>query len=188
MSQSLLLQIARDSIAEVLEAQNRIDKGALFEQYPLLKEPLCAFVSIYLDNELRGSMGSITPSRSLLEEIIHNAKAAAFEDSRFSPLKTSEYLHCSIELSLLIEPKEISYNDIDDLRRQIVQGKEGLFLAKAAESAGFLPQVWPESSSFEEFLTTVLGQAGPGTIMQMKNRPKLFSFQIEKERDTPALP
>lgn len=184
MSQSLLLQIARDSIVEVLETQHRIDKDSLFEQYPLLKEPLCAFVSIYLDNELRGSMGTITPSRSLLEEIIHNAKAAAFEDSRFSPLKTSEYLRCSIELSLLVEPKAISYRNIDDLRGQIVQGEEGLFLAEAAESADFLPRVWSESSSFEQFLGTVLGKTESGAI----NHPQLFSFRIEKERDTPILP
>jgi hypothetical protein len=188
MSQSLLLQIARDSIAEVLEAQHRIDKDSLFKQYPLLKEPLAAFVSIYLDNELRGSMGTITPSRSLLEEIIHNAKAAAFEDSRFSPLKTSEYLHCSIELSLLVEPKALTYSNIDDLRRQITQGEEGLFLAKNGVKAGFLPLVWSESSSFEEFLAAVLGKTGPGDIAPMQNFPQLFSFRIEKERDTPILP
>lgn len=188
MSQSLLLQIARDSIVEVFEAQRRIDRNALFEQYPLLQAPIAAFVSIYLDNELRGSMGTITPSRSLLEEIIHNAKAAAFQDIRFSPLKTSEYLHSSIELALLVEPKSLSYSDIDDLRRQIIQGEEGLFLAEAAKEAGFLPQVWPESSNFEEFLSTVLGKAGPAAIAEIKNRPQLFSFRIEKERDTPILP
>lgn len=188
MSQSLLLKIARESIAEVLEAQNLIDKDLLFEQHSLLKEPLCAFVSIYLEDELRGSMGSIERPRPLLEEIIHNAKAAAFEDSRFSPLKTSEYLHCSIELSLLIEPKLLHYSDINDLRGQITQGKEGLFLAQTETKAGFLPRAWPESSSFEEYLCDVLGEAGPAAIAQLQKFPQLFSFRIEKERDVPILP
>ncbi len=186
MSQSLLLQLARESITEVLEAQNRIDKEALFEQYPLLKEPISSFVSIYLDNELRGSRGTITPRHSLLDDIIHNAKAAAFEDTRFSPLKTSEYLRSSIELSLLIEPKEITYRDIDELRQKLSQGKEALIFAAGGNKTDFLPQVWSESSSFEEYLARLLQEAGL-EAKQMRHHPKIFSFQIEKERDTPIL-
>ena len=100
MSQSLLLKIARESITEVFEAENTINKEELYQQYPVLKEPVASFVTIYLNDELRGSMGTIIPSRPLLDDSISNAKSAAFEDSRFTPLKTSGYLHSTLELSL----------------------------------------------------------------------------------------
>lgn len=186
MSRSLLLQIARESISEVLEAQNRIDKEALFEQYPVLKEAVPSFISIYLNNELRGSMGTTAPNRSLLEDIIHHAKAAAFEDKRFSPLKTSEYLQSSIELSLLSTPEEIFYEDIDDLRQKVKEGKDGLILVMGKKRAALLPQVWSQMNDFESFLSHLLQEAGL-SLEEMKMHPQILKFQVEKERDEPIL-
>ncbi|MCK9492254.1 MAG: AMMECR1 domain-containing protein [Sulfurimonas sp.] len=100
MSRSVLLQLARESIQEVLESQRTIDKATLLNEHPLLNEKIQTTLNIYLDNELRGSCSSTSAQKSLLEEIIYNAKVAAFEDKNFSPLTTSEYLSCEIELIL----------------------------------------------------------------------------------------
>jgi len=98
MSRSVLLQLARDSIHEVLEAKRSIDKESLLLKYPLLNEKIPSTVNIYLEQKLRGSFSSA--DNSLLESIIKNAKKAAFEDKNFTPLSTSEYLSCEIELLL----------------------------------------------------------------------------------------
>jgi len=100
MSRSVLLQLARDSIQEVIEATRTIQKKELLKEHPLLGEPIATTVNIYLDNELRGSASSTSNSLSLLEDIILNSKKSAFEDKNFTPLSTSEYLSCEIELLL----------------------------------------------------------------------------------------
>ena len=108
---SVLLQLARDSIQEVLEAKNSIDKAALAQQHPLLSQNIHTTVSIYINNELRGSSQSKTPPSSLIDEIIINAKKAAFEDSNFLALSTLEYLNSEIEVVLHTPDGVISERD-----------------------------------------------------------------------------
>ncbi len=108
---SVLLQLARDSIEEVLEAKNSIDKASLLKQHPLLSQAIPTTLNIYINSELRGSSKSKTQPSSLIDEIIINAKKAAFEDSNFSPLSTSEYLSCEIEIILETPDGIISEKD-----------------------------------------------------------------------------
>ena len=111
MSRSVLLQLARDSIAEVLEAQRTIDKKNLIQTYPLLNQKIATRVNIYIENELRGTSYSTNASRTLIEDIIINAKKSAFEDKNFTPISTSEYLSCEIELLLSTPEGVISEKD-----------------------------------------------------------------------------
>ena len=99
MSRSVLLQLARDSIQEVLEAQKSIDKESLLKEHPLLNEKMNVEVKIYLKNELKSSYKSKN-DESLLTNIIISAKKSAFEDTNSSPITTAEYLSCEIELLL----------------------------------------------------------------------------------------
>ena len=100
MSRSVLLQLARDSIAEVLEMQRTIDKNTLIKEHPLLEQKIATKVNLYIDNELRGCAYSQSPNLSLIDDIIINAKRSAFEDENFTPISTSEYLSCEVELLL----------------------------------------------------------------------------------------
>ncbi|MDY0121319.1 MAG: AMMECR1 domain-containing protein [Sulfurimonas sp.] len=111
MSRSVLLQLARDSIQEVLEAKRTIAKEQLLSEHPLLGEKITSTLNLYLDNELRGSCSSQSAQKSLLEDIICNAKKAAFEDPNFSPITTSEYLACELELLLDTPDGVISQRD-----------------------------------------------------------------------------
>ena len=113
---SVLLQLARDSIQEVFQAKNFIDKTTLLEEHPLLHQNIHTTLNIYIDNELRGSSKSQTQPSSLLNEIITNAKKAAFEDSGFLALSTSEYLSCEIEIILETPDGIISEKDPAILR------------------------------------------------------------------------
>ena len=186
MSQSLLLQIARESITEVFEAKFTIDKEQLIHDYPVLKEPIASFVTIYLEDELRGSQGSVFPSQSLLEGIIYNAKAAAFEDERFTPLKTSEYLHAKIELSLLTPLVELRYTDVADIKAQVRSGVDGLVIVLADKQSAFLPQIWSQLNDFDSFFTHLLKEAGL-SLEDIASHPKIFTFQVEKQIDEPVL-
>jgi len=111
MARSVLLQLARDSIQEVLQAKRSIDKKALVEQYPLLNENIASTIRIYLKNSLRGSSSKQDQATNLIESIILNAKKAAFEDTNFTPLCTSEYLDCELEIELITPDGVISERD-----------------------------------------------------------------------------
>ncbi len=111
IKRSVLLQLARDSIQEVLEAKNTIDKATLLSQHPLLSQAIETTLNIYINSELRGSSKSQMQPSSLIDEIIINAKKAAFEDSDFLPLSTSEYLSCEIEIILQTPDGIISEKD-----------------------------------------------------------------------------
>lgn len=118
MSRSVLLQLARDSIQEVLEAARTINKRKLLDEHPLLGEKIATTVNIYLDSKLRGSSSTKIPSFSLLEDIIRNAKIAAFEDKNFTPLTTSEYLHSEIELIITTQEGVMSEKDHSILKNK----------------------------------------------------------------------
>ena len=111
MARSVLLQLARDSIQEVLEAKRTINKEKLLTEHPLLSEVMATSVKLYIDDELRGESTTTFPSFSLLEDIIKNAKIAAFEHERFSPITTSEYLNCEVEVLLTTADGVISERD-----------------------------------------------------------------------------
>ena len=110
MSRSVLLQLARDSIQEVLLAQRVIKEDVMLDLYPLLGETIQITVNLYLDHKLRGMyFGEAT--NSLFYNIVIGSKKAAFEDVQFSPLTTSEYLSCEVELILNTEDGIISEKD-----------------------------------------------------------------------------
>ena len=110
-NRSVLLQLARDSIQEVFEANRTIQKSSLLSEYPLLNEKITTTINIYFENKLRGSAASDEPNLSLLEDIILNAKRCAFQDANFTPLTTSEYLHSEIEIVLNTDDGVISEKD-----------------------------------------------------------------------------
>lgn len=111
MSRSVLLQLARDSIEEVFHAARSIDKTTLLQEHSLLNEKIPTTINLYINKELKGSYASKEADDSLINNIILCAKKAAFENKKTSALKTSEYLHCDIEL--LLETPEGQISEID---------------------------------------------------------------------------
>lgn len=185
-SQSVLLKLARESIEEVLEAQNTIDRAALVAQYPILEQPVATFVTLTIKGELRGCIGSLTAQRPLIDDIVHNAKAAAFQDPRFSPMTTSEYLHASVEVSLLSAPQEVDYTDVEDLKAKIRPGIDGVILSVGARQATFLPQVWEQLPAFETFFAHLGEKAGLGAHA-LQQHPQIYTYQVEKAEEGPIL-
>lgn len=187
VSQSVLLKLARESIEEVLEAQNTIDRDALLEQYPALGQEMATFVTLHIGCELRGCIGSLIAKRPLIDDIIHNAKAAAFQDPRFSPLTTSEYLHATVEISLLTPPEEVEYCNEVDLKEKLRPGIDGVILALGHHQATFLPQVWEQLPDFDNFFCCLSEKAGLSREEPLKCHPKIYTYQVEKAHDEPII-
>ena len=77
---SLLLRLAHDAILSALE-QREI---SLEPPTPHLAEHRGAFTSLYLHGQLRGCVGYVLPVSPVYRAVAETARAAAFEDTRFS--------------------------------------------------------------------------------------------------------
>lgn len=108
MNRSVLLQLTRDSIQEVLQAKTSIKKQTLLQKYPLLEQKVKVTINLFIDDELFHSYQN-QGKLALIDAIIIGAKKAAFENN--TPLTTSQYLHCEIELILDTPQGVISQKD-----------------------------------------------------------------------------
>ncbi|NCB11432.1 MAG: AMMECR1 domain-containing protein, partial [Erysipelotrichia bacterium] len=86
MENQILLEIAKKSIERKFDSNIKIDKDKLLKDFPELKEIGATFVTLKLNNELRGCIGTLNAKVSILEDLISNAYGAAFEDPRFYEL------------------------------------------------------------------------------------------------------
>ncbi len=182
--QRLLLKVARLAIEEEFVGRPLIDREALLRQYPVLAEKRAVFVTLNKMRgaggyELRGCIGSIIPTRSLLDDVIYNAKAAAFSDPRFPPLRPEELDQVRIEISILTIPVKVNYSSIDELRQIIRPGIDGVILRLGDRQATFLPQVWEQLPDFDLFFQHLCQKAGlPGNCLIY--HPEIYVYQVEK--------
>jgi AmmeMemoRadiSam system protein A len=129
---SFLLDLARRSISFYLE-KGRYPKEA--SDAPLFLEKRGAFVTLKVDNELRGCIGYPLPYKSLLETVIDCAIAAATQDFRFTSINKEELPRLNIEISVLTLPQKV------DDASEILIGKHGIILSKGPNRGLLLPQV-----------------------------------------------
>lgn len=81
-----------------------------------------AFVSIKKNGELRGCIGTISPTTpSIAMEIISNAINAATRDPRFPPITADELAELTISVDILAKPEPISsINELDVLKYGVI--------------------------------------------------------------------
>lgn len=177
-----LLNIARVAIKEEFIGHKELNdevKNRLIQMFPKLAEPGAAFVTIQERGALRGCIGSIIAHRALIDDIIENAKAAAFSDPRFPPLSAEEFENITIEVSILTEPKPLEYSDIDDLKSKITPKKDGVILKYDGYQATFLPQVWEELPNFDDFFAHLCLKAGMSPNC-LEFHPEIWVYNVEK--------
>jgi len=178
MDKKILLKIARASILEEFEGKKLINRDELIREYPFLAEERATFVTLKIDGNLRGCIGSILPRMPLIDDVIYNAKQAAFADPRFPPLTPQEYEKIHIEVSILTIPKKLEYEDEMDLKRKIVPKRDGVILALADKQATFLPSVWEELPNFDMFFGHLCMKAGMSGDC-LKYHPIIYTYQAE---------
>jgi AmmeMemoRadiSam system protein A len=154
-----LLSLARDSIFHYLKKGSELSE--LSDTLPKsLTEEKGSFVTLMLDNKLRGCIGHILPVQPLFKDIMENAISAAFSDPRFFPLTEDEYSKIEIEISALSIPNKLVYKDSDDLIKRLKPEVDGVIVEKNGYSATFLPQVWEQIRDSEDFLSHLCLKAG----------------------------
>lgn len=179
MNDDILLEIAKNAIKEKFTNTSLIDKEKLLQTYPVLAKNGAVFVTLTQNGELRGCIGSLVARRSLLEDLISHAKNAAFEDPRFLPLKKEEFEKTDVEISILSEPKELIYENIEDLKTKIKPNIHGVILQSNGRSATFLPQVWEQLPSFEIFFSHLCQKAGLSEDC-LNSHPEIFTYEVKK--------
>jgi AmmeMemoRadiSam system protein A len=150
-----LLALARGAIAHELGVGARPRIASDF-----LRAPGASFVTLRIDGQLRGCIGSLQAQRPLGEDIEHNARAAAFADPRFSPLSADELPRTHIEVSVLSAPQPMDVHSLADLLAQLRPHVDGLILSAGARRATFLPQVWEQLPAPRDFVAQLQQKAG----------------------------
>jgi len=184
----ILPKLARLSILEELEGKKLLDKNEWIAKYPFLKEKRATFVTLKKKtlprgSNLRGCIGSILPHREFYDDVVENAKAAAFSDPRFPPLRANEFEEIEIDVSVLTIPEKLEYEDKEDLKNKIKTGVDGVILSLGNYQATFLPSVWKELSHFDMFFAHLCRKAGMNRDC-LQYHPLIYTYQaIEVKED-----
>lgn len=173
-----LLSVARKTIEQRLsdqtkEAQSDADLSAKFH------EQRGTFVTLTTRGNLRGCIGHIIPQESLIDGIRVNALNAAFRDPRFPPLSTEEWETVKVEISILTDPKPLSYSDGDDLLEKLRPEIDGVIIRKGFHQSTFLPQVWEQLPGKKEFLSHLCLKAGLGSDAWKQGDLEVETYQVQ---------
>ena len=179
-----LLTLARATIANAVGAKSSI---ALPDPLPRLTTPGAAFVTLHTRRDdlrgeprLRGCIGSLEARRPLVEDVRENAIAAALHDPRFSPVKAAELDNLVVEVSVLTAPQPLDFDGPDDLLRKLRPNIDGVLIERGWNRATFLPQVWEQLPSPEDFLGNLCYKAGlPPNAWRWPDL-KVSIYQVEK--------
>ena len=170
----ILLGIARAAIAGRF--------GLMFEHHDsdaFLAEPGASFVTLKHKGQLRGCIGSLQAHRRLLDDVRHNAEAAAFRDPRFSPLRADEYNQIQIEVSVLSPLTPLSAQDETTAIDQMRPGVDGIVLQCGNHRGTFLPQVWDSLPEPKRFLVELKRKAGLAPEF-WSDDVRLYRYHVDK--------
>lgn len=173
---ALLLRLAHESILSALDGR----EIPLDPPTPHLTEPRGVFTTLHLHGQLRGCVGYVLPIGSVYQAVAQTARAAAFEDTRFYPVKRAEAPHLEIDLSILSLPQPIAPEAVEIGRHGLLismQGRRGLllpqvpiehqwdrqtFLSQTCYKAGLPADAWRKGATIEAFTAEVFADQAPG--------------------------
>ena len=124
----------------------------------VLKQYAASFVTLKINGNLRGCIGSIYPTKPLIIDIIDNSRNAAFHDTRFKQLEPEEFKNIEVSVSILSEIERINFKDEKDLLNKIYP--YGIIIMDKGHRAVYLPVVWEQLPEKEVFLNSLKEKAG----------------------------
>ena len=174
---AVLVAIAREAIGERLgvgAAAGRPDSWLL--------APGASFVTLKRAGELRGCIGSVDARRPLGADVAHNARAAAFDDPRFTPVTRTEFEALAVEVSVLSPRSPVAAASEAEALGKLRPGVDGIYLEFGHSCATFLPQVWENIPDPLEFLSALRRKADlPARFWHPDLR--LTRYTVEKFHD-----
>jgi len=173
-----LVEMARKTIQKALfNPKDKSEPDSMSS--PKFQERRGTFVTLTINGALRGCIGHIIPQESLAEGVRVNAMNAAFRDPRFRPLSQNEFEKIKVEVSILTEPKPLTYTDADDLFSKLRPGTDGLIIRKGYHQATFLPQVWEQLPNKKDFLTHLCLKAGLAGDTWAYDTLEVHTYQVQ---------
>ena len=154
-----LLDIARASIATGLKSKQPL-KPNIDNYPPHLQQNAATFVTLNINHQLRGCIGTLTAYQPLVKDVAEHAFAAAFQDPRFPPLSQQEENLLDIHISILTPAEPVEFFSEDDLINKIEPGIDGLILESGTHKGTFLPSVWESLPGAKEFIEQLKLKAG----------------------------
>ena len=134
-----------------------------------------AFVTLEINKQLRGCIGSLDFEKPLNENIWNMAQAAAFQDPRFPSLSPGEFPLITIEISILSPPRPL------EAIEALTIGRHGLIISTRYQRGLLLPQVASRYHySREGFLEATCRKAGlpPGAWQEEGTRIEYFEAEV----------
>ncbi len=178
----ILLSIARASIAETLRLPHEAIED-IAQDNTWLQEKAACFVTLMQNGQLRGCIGTLEAHRTLLEDIKHNANAAAFHDTRFSPLTREEFDMTEIEVSLLSAMQALDFSDEQQALAQLRPGTDGVLFEFGQHRSTFLPQVWQQLPDTADFIAHLKNKAGLASDF-WADEVRLFRYTVDKWKES----
>jgi uncharacterized protein len=160
------LAIARRAIDRAVGPSPPADPAAAFRTAalpPVFDERRGVFVTLkrFPDDALRGCIGFPLPQLALRAGLPRSAVAAAVEDPRFAPVRSTELSRLRVEISVLTVPIAIDVPQPEARVEEVEVGRDGLIVEGFGRSGLLLPQVAPEQGwSPEELLEGTCEKAG----------------------------
>lgn len=170
-NQQKLLTLARQAIDNCLQQKNLTPQ---VEHDPQLTQMAGCFVTIKINGQLRGCIGTFIGSQPLYREVARMAVAAATQDPRFSPMTATDLGSYHLDISVLSPLEKITDP------RLIEVGKHGIYLEQNGKRGVLLPQAATEYGwDRQTFLEQTCKKAGlPGDAWQA-GETILFVFTAE---------
>ncbi|MBM4361595.1 MAG: AmmeMemoRadiSam system protein A [Deltaproteobacteria bacterium] len=142
-----LLRIARATIEHAFGGP-AVEKP---DGAPFLDEKRAVLVTLRKHGELRGCVGQLAPRMTLFEAVQDAARAAAFRDTRFTPLGEGELAALHIEISVLSVLQRLDVHGEQETVDALRVGVDGVVLSAGSRRAVFTPEMWKELPDPREF-------------------------------------
>lgn len=175
----ILLRIARQALESAVRGQP-VPKTDPSDLTAKLIEPGASFVTLTIDEMLRGCVGTLEPYQSLAADVSEHAVAAGLQDFRFPPVQPEELNQIEIEVSRLTVPQPLNYDTPQSLIEHLRPGIDGVVLRDGMRRATFLPQVWEKLPDPVEFLEHLCAKMGADPGIWKRKKLEVLLYQVEE--------
>lgn len=149
-----------------------------------LRRRAATFVTLHVDGELNGCIGSIDATEPMSVGVARHAWSAAFDDPRLPSLRAEDYQRLAIDVSVLSALVPTDASTPGELIEAVRPGVDGLLIQAGRRRGVFLPAVWATLTTPGRFVTELfvkadLDRGGWGDDL------RAWTFTAEKVSGTP---
>ena len=125
-----------------------------------LQQIAASFVTLYVNDQLRGCIGTTTAKEPLWRDACRHGYSCAFQDYRFDSLTEEELADARFDISILSPMVQMENTGEQELLEQLEEGVDGLVLKQGNLHAVFLPSVWKKLPTADVFVRALKEKGG----------------------------